>query len=539
VSGGAGHGREAAARVRFHGAAGTVTGSCYEVEHAHGRFLVDCGLFQGSKTLRELNYMPFNFDPHGIDFLLVTHAHIDHSGLVPKLCKGGFDGPIHATEATRDLLAFMLPDSGFIQEQDVRRLNQRNRRRGRPTVTPIYTRDDAEACIAQIVPQPLGRWIDLGGGTRARFWNAGHILGSTSIELEIGDGAAPLRLLFSGDLGPVEKEFHAEPDGPSDVDYAFLEGTYGDRERPEVTLAERREELRREIADALAAGGNLLIPAFAVERTQELLYDIGLLMAEGRLPPVPVFLDSPLAIRATEAFEKHADALHDIERRHGLFRQPNIRFLEEARESQSLDQLTGGAIIIAASGMCDAGRIRHHLRNNLWRREATVLFVGYQAPGTLGSLILDGATAVRIHGEEIKVAARIRRIENYSAHADRQELVAWAKARTPIRHGLFLTHGEPAALAGLRESLAEAGLSRRRIFVPRIDETFELVTTGLPAHRREAPRLAAAAVAPRDWHNSYAALLLDIDHTLQRLPDDAARERLLARLGREVAGAGR
>src|SRR5690606_16582554 len=259
-----------ATRLTFHGGAGTVTGSCFQIEHDRGRFLIDCGRCQGTKTVRERNYGAFPFQPDAIDCVLLTHAHIDHSGLLPKLAKHGFAGPVHATEPTADLLSFMLPDSGHIQESEVERLNRRNRRRGRPAVEPIYTRKDAERCLAQIRGVAYERWIEPGPGVRARFWNAGHILGSASIELRIDDGPGQVRLLFSGDIGPDEKVFHLEPDAPAGFDYVVCESTYGDRDRSDATVEQRRRALCAEINDALAAGGNLLIPAFAVERTQEL-----------------------------------------------------------------------------------------------------------------------------------------------------------------------------------------------------------------------------------------------------------------------------
>jgi metallo-beta-lactamase family protein len=518
-----------ATRLTFHGGAGTVTGSCYQIEHGHGRFLVDCGLFQGTKTVRELNYRVFPFPPGAIDFVLLTHAHIDHSGLLPKLCRHGFERTIHATAPTADLLSFMLPDSGHIQESEVERLNRRNRRRDRAAVAPIYTRADAERCLGQIQGVAYERWIEPGPGVRARFWNAGHILGSASIELRIDDGANPVRLLFSGDLGPDEKIFHLEPDAPAGFDYIVCESTYGDRDRADATVAERRRVLGREINDALGAGGNLLIPAFAVERTQELLHDIGVLMAERQIGNVPVFLDSPLANDATRVFVRHAAALEDIALDETeLFRNPNFRFVESVEESKSLNQITAGAIIIAASGMCDAGRIRHHLKNNLWRARSTVLFVGYQAPGTLGRLILDGERAVRMFGEEVAVKARIRQIENYSAHADQKELVAWVVERLPVRAGIFLTHGEDQARAALREHLIAAGCAAPLVHLPRLDDSFELAA-GAPAPAPRRARIPESALA-RDWHNDYAVLLLDLSRRLEQLPSDRARRALLRRL---------
>lgn len=519
-------------RVTFHGAAGTVTGSCYRIEHPGGQVLVDCGLFQGTKTLRELNYGKFPFDPATIDAALLTHAHIDHSGLLPKLCKHGFSGQIFATEATRDLLSFMLPDSGHIQEFEVKRLNQRNLRRGRSEVTPIYTRRDAQRTPKQIQSREIDRWFDVSGGVKARFWNAGHILGAVSIELEILDDeedGRPVRILFSGDLGPQEKSFHREPDAPSDVDYLVVESTYGDRDREDVTPEHRRDILRKEVRDALSSDGNLIIPVFAVERTQELLYDIGMLLDSREIPQVPVYLDSPLAIHATEVFEKHANALHDITRRGEIFRHRSFRFLQRADESRRLKRVTSGAIIMAASGMCEAGRIRHHLKNNLWRKNATVLFVGYQAPGTLGEVILNGAKSVRIEGEEIAVNARIRSIGTYSAHADQNELVEWVSERLPVQQGIFLTHGEPSALRGLRDHVVEQGYPADRVYIPELEQRFELSLKKPPVSELAKRRVPADEIAT-DWHNDYAAFILTLSQSLQRVPDDAKRRELLREL---------
>ncbi len=537
--------RQSSGRLRFYGAAGVVTGSCYHLTLDGVSFLVDCGLFQGNKTLRELNYQPFPFDPARLDFVLLTHAHIDHSGLLPKLVRRGFKGPVYATDATRDLLGFMLPDSGYIQETEVQRLNERNRRRGRRPVEPIYRRVDAERSVRQIRGRPLDAWFSPVAGVRARFWNAGHILGAASIELELagaGREGAPLRLLFSGDIGPQEKAFHEQPEAPVDLDYLIVEGTYGDREREDVTVEQRRELLRREIAEALAAGGNLLIPAFAVERTQELLNDIARLMAEGRLPQARVFLDSPLAIKATEVFESYAGELRDLgdpgvpgDPGATPFRGTGFSFTPRAEQSRRIGRITEGAIIIAASGMCDAGRIRHHLKHNLWRRGATVLFVGYQAPGTLGSILLGGARTVRIHGEEIAVRARLRRLDAYSAHADQGELVEWVRRRLPVAQAVFLTHGEPAALRALKQCLAEAGLERRKLIIPKLDEEVELAASGKVRLVAEAARAEPEKIADLDWHNAYAGLLVELSERLQALPDDAAREALLRDLQRRVA----
>mgnify|MGYP005844499339 CR=1 FL=1 len=524
-------------RLTFHGAASMVTGSCFLLEHAHGRLLVDCGLFQGTKTVRELNDRPFPFDARGIGQVLLSHAHIDHSGLLPKLAKDGFAGPIHATRATLDLLRFMLPDSANIQETEAARLNERNRKRGRPPVLPIYTQADAEAALRLGRAHAYGVWIEVATGVRARFWNAGHILGSASIELEVGNGLVPLRLLFAGDLGPAEKAFHPDPDAPSGFDHLVVESTYGDRDRPEMTLAQRLDQLEREVRAALAAGGNLLIPAFAVERTQEVLDGLADLMGAGRIPQAPIYIDSPLAREITRVFARHGDMLSEGVAGSGLFRGAEIRFTETVEDSKALNRIHGGVIIMAASGMCDAGRIRHHLRCNLWRPEATVLFVGYQAAGTLGHLILRGERRVSIGGEEIEVRARIRSIEAFSAHADQGELVTWVSERLPVRGAIFLVHGEPPAMRALRERLVAVGCAAAAILMPELDQSYDLEPGSGPMAHPAAGRLAPAqAEAPEDWHNAHARLRLDLAEALRRQPDDAARERLIARIRAHLDG---
>jgi len=516
--------------LKFLGAAGTVTGSCYLVSHPGGKFLVDCGLFQGSKSLRELNYGNFTFLPKDIDFVVLTHAHVDHSGLVPKLVKMGFEGPVYATRGTRDLLTYMLPDSGYIHETEVKRVNRRNQRRGLPVIEPIYTKVQAEASLDSIVIRPFDEWFEAAPGVRIRLWNAGHILGSASVEVEVDTDDRPLRILFSGDIGPQEKSFQEAPDSPSDLDYLFVESTYGDRDRTDLTLEARRDLLKREILDGLNAGGNVLIPAFAVERTQELLYDIGLLLNDKDLPPVSVYLDSPLAIRATEVFEGHADDLNEVEGRGGLFRNPRFEFVNRAEDSMALDRITSGAIIIAASGMCDAGRIRYHLKANLWRPQATVLFVGYQVPGSLGAMLLDGKQLVRIHGQEVAVRARIRMIDHYSAHADQQELVNWARERMPVKRGIFLTHGDDPALATLRDHLIAHGCEAGRVFIPRLDETFVLSLKGKINHSVAKARIEQSELYSRDWHNDYASFLVSLSEKLRTQDSDHMRHRALNKL---------
>ena len=525
--------------LAFCGAAGTVTGSCYWITHPSGQFLVDCGLFQGSKTVRELNYGPFPFDATKIDFAVLTHAHIDHSGLLPKLVKAGFKGSIFTTEGTHDLLTYMLPDSGYIQETEVERLNRRNTQRGRPTVTPIYNRQEAEACLGQLRSVDYDRWEEVGNSVRARFWNAGHILGSASIEVEISTGQREqriLRLLFSGDIGPEHKLFLADPEAPENLDYVFCETTYGGRKRKHVTVEQRRAILAEEVKAALKRGGNLLIPSFAIERTQELLLDLSVLTNSGTIPELPIFLDSPLAIQATNTFAAHLSELEDVPGITNPFKRRNIRFTATVDESKAISRVSNGAIIMAASGMCDAGRIRHHLKRHLWRRDSTVLMVGYQAPGTLGQLLSQGKKSVRIHGEEVAVRAAIRQIDVYSGHADQRELIDWVTRRLPLRRGLFLTHGEDESRTALRDLLPRNGLSRRRIHLPQLDDVVDLIGDRGPRKQPGPRRLPPEMVGRADWHNEYAQLMLDVQKSLLKAGDDKRRELLLRRLKRALKG---
>jgi metallo-beta-lactamase family protein len=519
------------ATLKFCGAAGTVTGSCSHIDCEAGRFLVDCGLFQGNRTTQELNLQPFPFDARGIDFLLLTHAHIDHSGLLPKLTKAGFRGKIHATQATKDLLEFMLPDSAYIQESNAARENEKLQRRGQPVVEPIYTLQDAEQTLQQVVVVDYETWFEPKPGVRTRYWNAGHLLGSASAEVQLAEGNTTIKILFSGDLGPDEKAFHPEPDAPAGYDYIICESTYGNRDREDYTLQKRRDALRDELRMALAKGGNVVIPSFAVERSQELLHDIAVLLNAGEIPNAIVYLDSPMARKATEVFIKHAGEMEDIEINEAeIFRHKNFRLVESVEESKAINNVKRGAIIISASGMCTAGRIKHHIKNNIYRPESTILFVGYQSPGTLGEIITSGAKRVRIHSKEYKVKAAIRRLDNYSAHADQPELIDWILERGPAVGGLFLNHGEDDARATLRDLLAQRGLNRARIYLPTFDESFHLVAGGAAESvERPAPRIDPSQFE-RDWHNDYAAFILDLSTQLQSTQSAVDRKALIHRL---------
>jgi metallo-beta-lactamase family protein len=524
--------------LTFHGAARSVTGSCFRLETGHGTILIDCGMFQGSKTEKELNYRAFPFDPARIGAVILSHAHIDHAGLLPKLVRHGFAGPIHATPATVDLAGVMLPDSAHIQEMEVEQYNRRAAQRHGDTVTPIYDSADVAACMKLFRPEAYDGWFGVLPGLRARFWNAGHLLGSASVEIEIdpaGAGAAALRLLFSADIGPDAKLMHPDPEGPSGIDYLICESTYGDRDRIEATAERRRKLLGDEVRAAMRPDGALLIPSFAVERAQELISDLCRLMAEGALPPIPIHVDSPLAARATEVFANHHAELEEGDRLIGALRSRHVRFTESREESIALDRVRGFHIVIAASGMCDAGRIRHRLRNWIWREEGTVLFTGYQAAGTLGRILQDGAASVRIQGEEFAVRARIRSLDLYSGHADGPELVAWIKARLPLSHQVFLVHGEEPAMQGLAARL-DGIVAADKVLCPALDASFALTPRGCtPLTDAAPPRLPPERVARLDWHNDVSRLMLDINDALAASPDEKTRAVLIRRLQRAVS----
>ena len=516
--------------LTFHGAARGVTGSCFRLETARGTVLVDCGMFQGSKTEKSLNYRPFPFDPAGVDAVILTHAHIDHSGLLPKLVKAGFAGPIHATPATVDLCGVMLPDSAHIQETEVEMLNRRNRRKGGEWLEPIYDGRDAEETLTRFRGQDLGAWFTVIPGVRARFWNAGHLLGSASVEVEVGD----LRLLFSGDIGPDAKLLQPDPEGPAGLDYVICESTYGDVDRIDASAEARRASLRDEVKGAWRDDGVLLIPTFAVERAQELIADLTTLMMAGELPFCPIHVDSPMAGKATAIFRRHAGELENGRALVEGLKDHHLRFTETVEQSRALADARGFHIILAASGMCEAGRIRHHLKNWLWREEATLLLVGYQAEATLGRLLQEGARQVRIQGEEFPVRARVRSIDLYSGHADGPELVQWMAERMPVRHGVFLVHGEEEAMAGMAARLAGL-VPEERVVSPALDEGYALTRDGFVRQAQAAPpRLAPEQVARLDWHNDVSRLILDINEALRATPDERGRAVLIRRLRRAL-----
>lgn len=481
-------------RLSFFGAAGTVTGSRFLVETSGMRVLVDCGLFQGPREIRERNYEPFPFYPASIDNLLVTHAHIDHSGLIPRLCKEGFKGRIFATEATADLLTVLLQDSGHIQEMEVEQKNRKARRAGKPTIEPIYTVADAEKCRQFFTGIKYNTEIELSPKVTATFINAGHILGAAMILLTVTENGIPLRVLFTGDIGRPGQRFIEDPAVVEAADYVVIESTYGNRLHPEV---DEISVLHDALWRTYNRGGNVIIPAFAVERTQDLLYDLNELYCTGKLPPVKVYIDSPLATAVTNIYNQHQEC-YDQETHHLVKSGQNpldsefVNFCVTTEESRALNAIPSGLVIIAGSGMCEAGRIRHHLKHNLWRPESAVVFVGFQPQGTLGRRILDGEEVVTIFGEEIAVKAEIVEVSGYSAHADQPALLDWLRSiKSPPRQ-VFVVHGEPDAAAELRKKIdTELGL---KAVVPDYGSSWTLVADYqaealLEAYRRLGERL--------------------------------------------------
>ena len=524
-------------KLKFHGAARTVTGSCYMIETNSAKVLVDCGMFQGARTETELNYRPFPFDPNSITTLVLTHAHIDHTGLVPKLVKHGFSKTIHTTHGTKDLCAIMLPDSGFIQEMEVKKLNERNARKGLPEIEPIYGLEDATAAVALMKTYDYQQWFTPAPGIRMRYWNAGHLLGSASIETEIEQvGKKPIRLLFSGDIGPDTKLLERDPEGPTDWDYVVCESTYGARDRLERSPEKRRELLAQELKDAAARGGVMLIPSFAVERTQEVVTDLVYVMDHKMAPQTNIFIDSPLASKATAIFRKHAAEMENGQDLAKAFASPFVRATESVEDSKALNRFKGFHIIISASGMAEAGRIRHHLRNRLWQKSTTVLLVGFQAQGSLGSLLEEGAKSVKIMGETISVLATTRKLDDYSGHADGPELVQWLRERLPIAKSLFLTHGEDEPQQALAANLTGM-IPDDCILRPRLDDVFDLTADKCAIVELDTkPRIDPDMVAHTDWNNDLQNLILDIEEQLKHVADAKGRAALVRKMRNALKG---
>lgn len=449
-------------QLSFLGAAREVTGSCFLIETADARFLVDCGMIQGGGDAQARNNRPFEFDPASIDFVLLTHAHIDHCGLLPKLTRAGFRGPIHTTTATADLLPVMLRDSAHIQERDAeraRRYAKSGRGKG-DALTPLYTIEDTEDCLEQVQPIAYDTELSAGNGIRCRFRDAGHILGSAIIEVWVTENGQTTKLVFTGDLGQPGRPILRDPTVIEEADVLVIESTYGDRTHPDLAATE--DELIA-IVERTLPRGNVIVPAFAVGRTQEVIYHLHRLAQAGRLHGLKVFVDSPMATEVTRITQQHMDLFDENAQHlagwHALGKDlPFLHFTESVEESMALNQIRSGAIIISASGMCTAGRIKHHLRHNLPRRESSVMITGFQAEGTLGRRLVDGAERVRIFDHDILVRAAVHSVGGLSAHADQVALLAWTANFSKPPKQTFVVHGEVSAAHAFAERLrAESG----------------------------------------------------------------------------------
>lgn len=440
--------------ISFLGAAGTVTGSRFMVSTSRSRVLVDCGLFQGLKELRLMNWDAPPFDPRSVDAVVLTHAHLDHSGALPRLVRQGFNGPIFATPPTIDLCGILLPDSAHLQEEQAEHANKHGYSKHSPA-QPLYTEEDANRALSHLRPSPYGAVTPIAEGLRIRASDAGHILGSAIVEMWSDDGGSETKIVFSGDLGRYGEPLLADPTPVSETDYLVIESTYGDRVHAD---GHPEDQLAAAVLECVKKGGALVIPSFAVGRTQQLLYALHTLLKAGKIPELPVYVDSPMATDATEIFLAHPEA-HDIDLRRlesngeNPLRLPRLDFVQSLRESLELDDRKGPMIIISASGMATGGRILHHLEAFLPDPRATVLFVGYQAIGTRGRSLLEGARELKMRGQMVPVRAAVRQIDGFSGHADRDELLRWLSGFDKAPTRTFLVHGEPESARSLAETI--------------------------------------------------------------------------------------
>jgi metallo-beta-lactamase family protein len=459
-------------RITFVGAAREVTGSMHLIEVNGKRVLLEGGMHQGRRDESYQRNLNFPFDPKTIDAVVLSHAHIDHSGNLPNLVKQGFNGHIWCTAATRNLAVYMLQDSGHIQESDIGYLNKKRRKEGKALLEPLYTKADAQRSLGSFVGVGLHRPINVADGVTATFYNAGHILGSAFVALDIREFSTgkQWRIIFSGDVGRPEMAILPTPEQPDVADILIMESTYGGRIH--ASKDEARKQLRDVVRDTVRRRGKVIIPSFAVGRTQEIVYTLNLLAAEGDIPLVPVYVDSPLAVSATEVFRMHPEewdeevrAFLEGERGRSPFDWTQIEYVRDAARSKQLNYRSEPAIIISANGMAENGRILHHLKNNIEESENTILFVSFQAEETLGRKLVAGARRVRILGEEYDVRARVVSIQGYSAHADQKELLAWARPLDRERlQQVFLVHGETDAATTLAEKLRGEGV--KKVTVP-------------------------------------------------------------------------
>jgi metallo-beta-lactamase family protein len=472
-------------KITFLGATKTVTGSNFLVEAAGKRFLVDCGMYQGRAEEEDKNREEFAYNPAEIDFMLLTHAHIDHSGRIPKLYNEGFKSPIYAHKATCDLCALMLPDSGHIQEMESEWKNRKRIRKGESALEPLYTAEDAARCLEVFVPVEYDQIIEIDENIHVRFNDAGHMLGSSIIEVWTNEDGKETKTVFTGDIGNNDIPLLSSPTMIETADFLVMESTYGSRLH--MRNNEKAKMFLNIVSETIDNGGNVVIPSFAVGRTQEILYELNKIKENdddeefkkqyNTLMKAPVYVDSPLAISATEVFKENIDLFDDeikkeMERGDNPLEFPGLQFTRTADESKALNESQIPSIVISASGMCEVGRIKHHLKHNLWNPKNTILFVGYQAPGTLGYSIVNGAKKVKIFGEEIAVNARIEYIEGYSGHADQEWLMNFIYSFITKPKHIFLVHGEPESQEVLKGKIVEE--AKIPVTIPEFGETYEL-----------------------------------------------------------------
>lgn len=472
-------------KITFLGAAKTVTGSNFLVEAAGKKFLVDCGMYQGKATEEKDNDDPFLFNVQDVDFMLLTHAHIDHSGRIPKLYNEGYRNPVYATKATCDLCKIMIPDSGHIQEMEIEWKNRKRKREGKQELPPLYTAEQAAKSVELFKPVSYDEIIDIDENIKVRFNDAGHMLGSAIIEVWVTENGKTEKAVFTGDIGNNDIPLLASPTMIESADYLIMESTYGSRLH--MRNDDKAEMFLNIVSETIDNGGTVVIPSFAVGRTQEIVYELNKLKEKRddeeflkkyeKLMKVPVFVDSPLAISATEVFRENMDLFDDdvkeeMEKGDNPLEFPGLQFARTSEESKALNESNESSIVISASGMCEVGRIKHHLKHNLWNPKSTILFVGYQAPGTLGSKLVNGEKKVKIFGEEIVVNARIEYIEGYSGHADQEWLLNFIYSFITKPKQIFLVHGEEDAQEVLKEKILET--VRIPVTIPDFGETYEL-----------------------------------------------------------------
>jgi len=481
-------------KLSFLGATKIVTGSNFLIETKNSKFLIDCGMFQGSKSIDRMNYQPFSFNPNEIDFIILSHAHIDHSGRIPKLIKEGFKGSIYSTKATADLCSIMLPDSGHIQEIENEWDNRKRRRSGEKLREPLYTMKEAEESLRYFKPVLYDQKIALNEEVTLRFRDAGHILGSSIIELWIKEEKGrETKLVFSGDLGRRNRPILRDPSLIDEADYLIMESTYGNRLHP--PSEDDTRELISIINTTLKRGGNVVIPSFAVERAQDIIYELNKYYTEyiktedQDFLSVPVYVDSPLTVSATEIFLRNPDCFdEDTLKLINIGNNPldfrNLKFTRTTEESKQINFSKESKVIISASGMCTAGRIKHHLKHNLWRKESSIVFVSYQAQGTLGRRIKEGEKVVKIFGEEIQVNAEIYSLEGFSGHADREGIIQWIKSIKNKPKKIFVVHGEEEATKEISGKIEEE-LSIKT-YIPELGESVSIEGESvLPGERLE------------------------------------------------------